>query len=194
LSRMSQTEIELKFPLTSPEETKRRLLELGFSSQGTVFELNIVFDTPQLKLASGDCLLRLRRDRKVKLTFKEPPSEADRSPRFKVKSESELELGDFETMRHILHKLGFTRERVYEKYREHFTRGPQVSAEIDQLPHMGFFLELEAGPGEIEAVSAALGLDPEQGLRQNYFQLFDEYCRKTGFQDADMRFADETRE
>ncbi|MBN2290658.1 MAG: class IV adenylate cyclase [Candidatus Glassbacteria bacterium] len=186
-----QTEVELKFLLKDPEDMRRRLHDLGFSSSGTVFEHNIVFDTPGRSLKKGGNLLRLRQDSGVRLTYKEPPADRTHAGRFKVKQESELAVADFETMRYILNRLGFTTERVYEKYREHFSRGPEVSAELDRLPHLGFFLELEVPPDQMDRLAADLGLDPGQGLRENYFQLFEAHCRSAGLEPGDMRFGDE---
>ena len=191
---MRQVEVELKFPLKDPEEMCKRLIEAGFSTDGRVLEQNIVFDTPTGDLAGGGRLLRLRKDREVRLTFKEPPVDSTHAERFKVKEESELIIADFETMRFILRQLGFTRERIYEKYREHFTRGPGEAAEIDRLPHLGFFLELEAPPESMDRLAADLGLDPSQGLRENYFQLFQEHCRRTGLEFHHMLFEDEQEE
>ena len=188
---LKQTEVELKFPLKDPESMRKLLIEKGFTSQGRLFEENIVFDTPESTLDSSGRLLRLRRDDKVRLTFKEPPEDRTHTGRFKVKEESELLVDDLATMRYILRKLGFTKERVYEKYREHFVRGPAVSAELDRLPHMGFFLELEAPPGEMESLAAELGLDLSEGSKKNYFRLFEAYCRDNNFDLIDMRFDDE---
>jgi adenylate cyclase, class 2 len=189
---LRQMEVELKFPLTDPESMRGLLIEKGFISAGRLFEENIVFDTPEGTLDSSGRLLRLRRDDKVRLTFKEPPEDDTHTERFKVKEESELVVDDLDTMRYILGKLGFTRERVYEKYREHFVRGPGVSAELDQLPHMGFFLELEAPPEKMEGLAADLGLDLSKGSKKNYFRLFKAYCRDNGLDLIDMRFGDES--
>ncbi len=184
-----QTEVELKFPLTDREAVRSRLIELGFTSSGRVFEYNLVLDTPDGALTAEGKLLRLRGDRKVRLTFKERnavPGALDE--RYKVRSESEIELSDLETMRHILHRLGYTRERVYEKYREHFGRGPGVSAELDTLPGLGEFLELEAPPEVIDSLAVELGLDVTRGLRENYFQLYNAHCLAAGIEPGDMRF------
>jgi len=188
---LKQTEVELKFPLKDSEPMRKLLIDMGFSSSGRVFENNIVFDTPGGTLESSGKLLRLRQDSKVRLTYKEPPADSTHAGRFKVKQESELIVTDFETMRYILRRLGFTRERVYEKYREHFTRGTGVSAEIDRLPHMGFFLELEAPAESMVQLAAGLGFEPGQGSRENYFQLFQAHCSRTGLKFSDMRFEDE---
>lgn len=188
---LKQAEVELKFPLKDPELMRKRLIDMGFSSSDTVFEKNIVFDTPEGTLESSGKLLRLRQDSKVRLTFKEPPADSTHAGRFKVKQESEVIVTDFETMRYILRQLGFIRERIYEKYREHFTRGTGVSAEMDRLPHMGFFLELEVPAESMAQLAASLGLEPGQGSRENYFQLFQAHCRRTGLKFYDMRFEDE---
>jgi adenylate cyclase class 2 len=194
LEKQSQPEIELKFPLAGPGKMRKRLLELGFVSRGKLFEYNLVLDTPGRDLDSQGRLLRLRSAEGVKLTYKEPLEEGGLSQRFKAKKESELELSSLDTMRHIFHRLGFTAERVYEKYREHFTRENDVSAEIDKLPHMGWFLELEASPEKIEEIVESLGLQMSEGLRENYFELYTAYCRKMGRKAGDMRFSDQEKD
>ena len=191
LEKHSQPEIELKFPLAEPGKMRKHLLELGFVSRGKLFEFNLVLDTPGRDLDSQGRLLRLRRAKGVKLTYKEPLEEGGLGKRFKAKKESELELSSLDTMRHILHRLGFTAERVYEKYREHLTREEGVSAEIDQLPRMGYFLELEAPPEKMEEIIESLGLKVSKGLRENYFDLYTAYCRKMGCEAGDMRFSDQ---
>ena len=194
MEKQSKPEIELKFPLDEPESMRKRLLELGFVSRGKVFEYNLVLDTPGRDLDSQGRLLRLRSAEGFKLTYKEPLEEGGLSQRFKAKKESELELSSLDTMRHIFHRLGFTAERAYEKYREHFTRENDVSAEIDRLPHMGWFLELEAAPEKIEEIAGSLGLQMSEGLRENYFELYTEYCRKMGCEAGDMRFSDREKD
>lgn len=182
-------EVELKFPLSDPAPVREKLLAMGFSTAGRVFEYNLLLDTPGGELAAAGRLLRLRRDRSVRLTFKErtqPGEPVD--DRYKVRIESELELLDLETMRHVLHRLGYTSERVYEKYREHFTLGNGVCAEIDTLPYLGHFLELEAPPREIEALAEKLGLKAADGLRETYYQLFQDYRARSGLEACDIRF------
>jgi len=194
LEKQSRPEIELKFPLSEPESMRKRLLKLGFVSRGKLFEYNLVLDTPRGDLESKGRLLRLRSAEGVRLTFKEPLEENGLNQRFKAKKESELELSSLETMRHIFHRLGFTAERVYEKYREHFTRENDVAAEIDRLPHMGWFLELEATPEKIEEIVENLGLQMSEGLRENYFELYTAYCGKMGREPGDMRFSDQEKD
>lgn len=191
---LRQLEVELKFPLDHPEAMRKRLIGLGFKSGGEVFERNIVFDTPEGTLAGREMLLRLRSDRRTRLTFKEPPADKTYAGRFKVKQESELTVADFETMRYILNRLGFTHERLYEKYREHFSTGENISVEIDRLPHLGFILELEAPPDQMGRLALDLGLDPARGSRKNYFQLFEEFCHERGLKLEHMLFKDEKQE
>ena len=184
-------EIELKFPLVSKAEIRKQLHVMGFESRGEVFEANIVFDTPGGDLRAASRLLRLRKDRKFKLTWKEPHEDAALGLRYKAKKESELEIGDFETMRHIFHRMGYTQERVYEKYREHWVREDGSVAELDRLPHIGLFLELEAEPEVMEEIAASLGLDTAVGLKESYMVLFVNWCNENGCELTDMRFEDE---
>lgn len=184
----AERETELKFLLDSPVEMKRRLSSIGFSSSGKHYEKNIVFDTPDSSLQDSRRLLRLRQDSQNRLTFKEPDPDAD--IRFKQKIESETTVGDFDTTRHILEKLGYTKQRVYEKYREHFSRGDS-GAELDRLPHIGWVLELEAPAEAMEELVGELGLEIGDGLALNYFELFRRFCAERGLEPTDMLFADE---
>lgn len=184
-------EIELKFSLESTGAVREQLRNLGFVSAGEVFESNIVFDTPAGALRASGRLLRLRCDRKTKLTWKEPHEDRALAGRYKARRESELELSDLETMRHIFHRMGYTHEWVYEKYREHWLRPDGAVAELDRLPHIGRFLELEAAPEAIEELAAALGLDTSAGLKESYMALFLSWCHKQGRNLTGMRFEDE---
>jgi adenylate cyclase class 2 len=99
-----------------PAAMRARLLSLGAHSHGRSHERNIRFENEAKGLLRAKNLLRLRRDRKCTLTFKCAPAQAD--PEFKQFTELEVEVSDFDTMRHILASLGFHPEQVYEKWRE----------------------------------------------------------------------------
>jgi len=58
---------------------------------------------------------------------------------------------------------------------------------------MGYFLELEAPPEKIEEIVECLGLQVSKGLRENYFELYTDYCLKMGREAGDMRFSDQEK-
>ena len=161
-------EIEVKF-LAPPETALRPRLEaIGAVSQGRVFESNAVFDDSRGSLAGRGQLLRLRRDQGCRLTFKSPVAGADRG--FKIREETELEIGDIEAMAKILKALGFDRIFVYEKWRETFVVD-KAHICLDTMP-FGAFVEIEADKEAIGRLAAALGLAWQERIVLNYHQVF----------------------
>lgn len=135
---MSTLEIEVKFFLGNMETLRNQLQQAGARSQGRFLEHNICFENAAGDLHQGESLLRLRKDNKTTLTYKTKPASLDAD--FKVLTELEVAISNFDTMMEILKALGFHQEQVYEKYRETFTLG---STEIclDSMP-FGNFMEI----------------------------------------------------
>lgn len=172
---MSQTEIELKFAVSDVAALRERLIALGAADGGTVFEENVIFDTPSGHLAARGELLRVRSAERAVITFKAPQAG---DPRFKVREELELEVADAAAACALFARLGFTRTRRYQKRRQTWRLGPVVVT-LDELP-FGTYCEIEGSPAAIEDVAARLGLDLRQGLRQDYIALYDNLCRAQG--------------
>ena len=120
--------------------------------------------------ASGR-LLRLRRDRRARLTFKEPVAEGAADPRLKVRREVEVEVSNFENAREILEGIGYRVSAGYEKERETW-RLHGASVCLDEL-EFGRFIEIEGEPAEIERVAADLGLDLRDGITRSYLDLHE---------------------
>src|SRR5512141_1883912 len=101
----SKREVEIKLSLPSAAHGRRLLRNAGFRVvRRRVYENNLVFDTPQGKLRSGNLLLRLRvAGRLATLTFKGPPSRGKHKSRF----ESETVVSDPAACQEILRWLGF---------------------------------------------------------------------------------------
>lgn len=165
---MELLETEIKFLLPDLKSIRRRILKLGAHSKGRIFESNYRYDDNRQSLAQRRSLLRLRRDREAILTFKYPPPEE--STDYKVRSELEVNISDFETMHLILKKLGFHREQVYEKWRETLDLD-QVHFCLDEMP-FGDFLEIEGPPERIRELAARLELLWDQRILMNYLQIF----------------------
>ena len=176
-------EIEVKFHLKDETDMQRRLLELGAVQGPKVFESNTRFDDNQAALQNKGCLLRLRRDRTNRLTFKRKPANADRE--VKVFHEFEVEIGDFDTMAAILDAIGFHPVQIYEKWRQTFSLdGAEIC--IDTMPY-GVFLEIESSKQRIMDIAAELDLSWHKRILANYLSIF-EIIRK----DARLPFSDVT--
>ena len=166
---MQQLETEIKFYRPDPKSTRKGIVNLGALTRGRVFEYNVRFEDENQTLIKRQSLLRLRRDQKVSLTFKSPPSQDNTE--FKVLSELEVEIGDFDTMHRILAALGFHRKQIYEKWRETLVLD-QLHFCLDEMPY-GNFLEIEGQPQDIKHVAAQLNLPWNQRILINYLQIFE---------------------
>ncbi|OQX22141.1 MAG: hypothetical protein BWK80_31225 [Desulfobacteraceae bacterium IS3] len=75
---MDSLEIEVKFYIAdNMQQIREHILALGAKPLGRVFESNILFEDETRSLRKKNCLLRLRKDSKTKLTFKSSPIAAD---------------------------------------------------------------------------------------------------------------------
>ena len=178
-------EIEVKFVLDDLADMRQRVVELGAALKAPrTYENNITFDTDEGRLRQSGRLLRLRRDRRNVLTYKEPLAREDTD--FKVRKEFEIEVSDFAQARSIVERLGFAPSMRYEKYRETFS---YHDAEIllDELP-VGNFMEIEARRDEIRNITAALGLDFGTRLRGSYGDILQAVCDAYDLPLCDLTF------
>lgn len=163
-------EIEVKFYIEAPEETRSRIESLGAEFAGKNFEQNIRFEDADDSLIRKNSLLRLRRtDSRAELTYKGEAPEENRD--FKVHRELEVAVSDFDTAAAILEALGYHNAQIYEKHRETYTYGNTVLC-MDRMP-FGFFLEIEGQPDAIRQTAQELGLDWNQRILANYLAIFD---------------------
>ena len=177
-------ETEVKFYLPDPDASRAKILSMGARSQGGVFERNICFENREKSFKSRDMLLRLRRDDKVRLTFKSPPPKQDDD--FKIYNELEVEVNDFDTCLAILKNLEFFPEKTYEKWRETFLMG-LTKLLIDTTP-FGTFLEIEGDKGEIRDLAEKLGHDWGHRILLNYLEIFEIINTKEALGLTDMTF------
>ena len=162
-------ETEVKFLLTDPEIIRRRLRQAGAASAGKVFETNYRYDDADNRLQAAQHLLRLRRDHRSRLTFKQPHPSGGRQ--FKTHEELEIEVSDFDTTHQLFEALGFHRAQIYEKHRETFDMGTTEIC-LDHLPY-GHFAEIEGTPDAIPSVAERLGLEWHRRILANYLQIFE---------------------
>jgi len=182
---MQYTEIEVKFAIDDPSAMRRRILGIGAQSKGKVFEANVRYDDPQGSLRHSKSLLRLRRDRKVTLTYKALPETAD--PQFKILKELEVTVDDFKTMHLILEALGFQKVQVYEKWRESF-RCENATLCLDTMP-FGTFLEIEGPRKAIRSFARRLELPWPSRILSNYLELFADLQKEYNLPFKDVTFA-----
>jgi adenylate cyclase class 2 len=178
-------ELEVKFYMADLPGLKMKLEGLGTQCvQERVHEVNLRFDTADGELKQSFQVLRLRKDRDCRLTYKGPGQAHDG---VQLRKELEFTVGDFETAKAFLEALGYQVELMYEKYRAVYALG-EVLVTLDEMPY-GHFAEIEGPSGEaIQQAALRLGLDWGTRILESYMVLFDRSRDALGFTFRDLSF------
>ena len=175
-------ETEAKFRLADPQAMRQRLLAAGGEPLGIVLENNTFFDTPQGDLRRADCGVRSRTaettagGRWASMTYKGPRREGP----LKVRPEHEIAIDSPDAARAILAGLGYQPTISFEKRRESFALGP-ARVEIDELPELGWFMEIEADDeAAVQAAREKLALTDEPTVVATYLAMVAEHLEAAG--------------
>ncbi len=166
-------EQEAKFILTDTNKYRTKIIGMGGHSEGRVFETNVCYENAEGSFEKNKSILRLRQDRRVRLTFKSPSDQPASDPldqQVKTMNEIEVSVGDFDTMHQLLSAIGFHPAQTYEKWRETFILGDAELC-LDEMP-FGAFLEIESTPDRVQHLSAGLGLPWKRRVLFNYLAIF----------------------
>lgn len=194
-------EIEAKYRLPNPAVLQETLRANGFRRVDRVIELNQLYDGADGSLRQQGRALRIRTTRaidedgvpladstKAKVTYKGP---VEAGP-LKIREEHETSVASAEAMAAIVGALEFDVRMSFEKRRETW-RGNACEVVIDELPQLGWFVEVE-GPS-VEAVQAVIGMLalPDADLeKKSYAQMIGEHLdERDGSQELMLRFEDE---
>lgn len=178
-------ETEVKFYINRMESIRKRLAEAGAAVlHPRVFEYNLRFDTQDLHLTEADQLVRLRRDSKATMTYKDKAVTHQMVSR---RREIEFEVGEFDAAKEFLQALGYKSVLIYEKYRTTYGMGGAVIM-LDEMP-FGTFCEIE-GPnrGVIKSAASQMGLAWKAAVPDSYYALFMRVKQKHGLKMRDLTF------
>jgi adenylate cyclase class 2 len=175
-------EIETKIKVDDLGAIRAKLQGANAKLLGRHLEINTFFDTEDRSLLAADKGLRVRvshdTDRNTNectLTFKGP-----RQPgQLKSREENETTIGKPDCTIQLLEALGFKAVLTFEKRRESWELlGCRV--ELDELPHLGTFVEIE-GPKEemILNVERMLGLSGRSSIRASYAGMLMTHLQET---------------
>lgn len=188
-------EIEAKFSVNDLAGVRRRLRACGAVFLGTFVQTDRFYDLPDETFDKTGCGLRLRSlkilrsgagksDSRPEITFK-GPVEANR--RVKIRREIQTRLDSESAMRELLPACGLVQTFCYQKRRSSYRLG-RCRVELDQLPLIGSFVEIE-GPSEkaIEAARRKLDIQADH-IPASYRQLLTEHCRNAGLRADEISF------
>ena len=177
-----ETETKLYCPDLS--DVARRLVVAGAQvSAPRVYERNIRYENSDESLTANGIVVRMRQDSRSRLTYKGPSQAADG---IMQRYEAEVEVSDFDTMHHILDKLGYHPHMIYEKYRTSYVLdGAEIV--LDEMPY-GNFVEIEGEAAVIEALVQKLELSDAPRYGRSYTGLFENIRQHLKLDFTDLTF------
>ena len=176
------TETEAKFRLDDPLAIRRVLEEVNATPTRRVLEHNTYFDDQACRLREEDRGLRIRLEQAEDgagvaiLTYKGPRQPGP----FKVRPEHETVVDSPQAAAAILAGLGYLPVLRFQKRREYFDlEGAQIC--LDELPELGWFLEIEArDEQEVQRLRQRLGLGETPTVTETYTALIARHLEGTG--------------
>ncbi len=179
-------ETETKLKVDSHHAVRAALESLGAAPGSTFLQTDTYYDSEGRRLLKAGCGFRLRtfewldgpgrpEHRQPLLTFKGP---VDPDSRIKKRREIQTHCESGEAMADILKALDVQPVMVIQKRRTSWAVGG-CHVELDELPNLGTFVEIE-GPGEsaIEELAAKLGLGDATHIQKSYLQLAHDNCTR----------------
>jgi adenylate cyclase, class 2 len=176
-------ELEAKMQVEDHEPLRARLRAAGAERLSACMELNTFFDSAERTLVAQDKGLRVRHtcdfvtgaERHV-VTYKGPQQDGA----LKNREEVEFVADDGEQAAVLLERLGYAPTLSFEKRRESW-RIDDCQVELDELPQLGHFVEIE-GPDEeaVLAVRETLELDDRPLVKKSYIAMVDELLKSSG--------------
>jgi predicted adenylyl cyclase CyaB len=178
-------EIEAKFRLRNVAALRNALTRHGATFDSHVLERNTILDDADRRLLAAGCGLRVRSAQpadgaalpKVTLTYKGPKRTDAELVAAAVRAREELETtaGNETALLAILGRLGLQPVLIYEKRRETW-HAPAAEIVIDELPQLGWFVEIEAdSAATIATLRDALGLDAADAIPDSYVAMTAEH-------------------
>lgn len=162
-------ECEVKYKIADKKKILLKLKQLRAKDFGTKKETDIY-----LNLAG--CGVRVRKlDRGGFVTIKRRIASKGQA---KIREEIETAVEKVDNLIEIFKEAGFSEVKRKEKIRHSFKLG-KTWVLVDQLPFMGYFVELEAASeAELKRTSRKLGFDYQQASGDSYDNLFFKFYLK----------------
>lgn len=140
-------EIEAKISVSSLEPVSQRLRQIGAEFLKSVQETDAYLADAEGLLLKKGCGLRLRQqicgsEKRFYLTYKGPRLAGC----YKNRTETEIQISDYDAALNLFHELGFNPSIRVEKNRR-IWRWESCLICLDELPKLGCFVEVE-GPDE----------------------------------------------
>jgi len=161
---------EIKLEIKDVQKFINRLRIKGAVHLGDTMEKTYRYDTPNLDLEKKGVFLRLRSGFSNTLTVKKKLSNSNEN--YRIRDDVTLEIDNINKAREMLKTLGYTYERIMEKYRVEW-QYKRTKITIDELP-FGIYSEIVGEQDQIKTVCKELGLDFSSGITETYWGIYKE--------------------
>lgn len=166
-------EVEIKILEINKEEIIKKILAEG-GTLVTPQRLLVAqkFDTKNKDIKNKNNLFRIRKDgEKVEITYKINRFQDDG---FRKAEEIQTTVGDFETIQKIILALDFVPTQYCEKKRTTYSLHHTL-IEIDEIPNVPPYIEIEGDEKNISEVVQLLGFLPEQISTMSASEVMKQY-------------------
>lgn len=188
-------EVEVKVPITNPQEMRKNLLDSGARQLNSEVQIDTYFDHPCRSFEETDEAVRVRTRHILngsELDLSHAPNELTyKGPRIDKKTKTRIEhsvaIGNINEITPILENLGFKPVATIKKKRTFYSLR-DITISIDDVEHVGHYLELEFIAHEKRTMESAkkiifelleeLGIDPDQSVRDSYLWLYLEQTKR----------------
>ncbi|MEM2727073.1 MAG: class IV adenylate cyclase [Archaeoglobaceae archaeon] len=163
-------EVEAKFRLKPGVEEKIRKIANFVEEKD---EFDVYLSHPCRDFARTDEALRIRIDKKIKLTYKGPKVDSET----KSREEVNVEVKSFEETLKLFEFLGFKKFRTVKKRRKIFKLEKAIIC-VDSVEGLGDFIEIEVEGGlenkeEIFEIAKILGYSKAESIRLSYLEMLE---------------------
>ena len=168
-------EIEIKFIEIDKAERIKKILELGTIKEYETDLQSQHFESEKLGLSGSDSskkYLRVRtKDDKVFLTYKGPVQKGE----LHIREEIEIVTDSYDKTITIFEKLELKSAPIFQKKRTHFSLGEEIHFEIDEVPGIPPYLELETKTEkQMYEICNKLSIDPKKGHAKTIVEIYPE--------------------
>ncbi len=184
-------EIEIKIKTDNIEKEIQNIQLIGAALINDFeFEDNLIFDFENKSLKKIGTVLRIRKyGEKYTVTVKEKISgDSVGESKYKIRSESETEISNFDSLKKIFKAIGLDVVYRYQKYRAIF-KWKDLHIYCDKTP-IGDFLELEGKKEDIDEAATKLGYMHNDYISISYLAYHMKYLESKGLPPEDLIFKD----
>jgi adenylate cyclase class 2 len=167
-------EIEVKILEIDVAQIIAGIEQMGARCEGEWLLKTSIYDFGDRRLLKQQSYVRIRSEgAHWHMTYKRAPKEHRKDA--KVREEFDMEIGDPQVAEQILLGLGLQRTLYFEKKRQHYRHG-DIVFDIDELPRLPIYLEIEAPSSEaIYATMASLGIPAHKAVTWGPRELLAHY-------------------